>query len=152
MVTTIEDKDVDFLKWNNDLFFELLLPLIIFTTGYNIRRGDFFKNITNVSKFGLLGTFLTFIILSVLTYMLFACFTMWKYNPITKTYDKWDLDIYSICYMCSILTGSDIIAFVTLVRFDDYPQLFSIVLGEGLFNDVVVIILYETMKNIAEDD
>ena len=51
--------------------------------------------------------------------------------------------------MCAILTGSDIIAFVTLVKFEEYPSLFSIVLGEGLYNDVVVIILYETMKNVS---
>lgn len=62
------------------------------------------------------------------------------------------MDIYSIAYMCSILTGSDIIAFVTLVKFDEYPSLFSIVLGEGLYNDVVVIILYQTMKKVAEND
>ena len=54
--------------------------------------------------------------------------------------------------MCAILTGSDIIAFVTLVKFEEYPTLFSLVLGEGLYNDVVVIILYETMKKVAESD
>lgn len=63
----------------------------------------------------------------------------------------WSLDVYSVCYMCAILTGSDIIAFVTLVKFEEYPSLFSIVLGEGLYNDVVVIILYETMKGVAEN-
>lgn len=63
----------------------------------------------------------------------------------------WALDIYSVCYMCAILTGSDIIAFVTLVKFEEYPSLFSIVLGEGLYNDVVVIILYETMKGVSEN-
>ena len=40
------------------------------------------------------------------------------------------------------MTGSDIIAAVTLVKVDEQPTLFSIILGEGLFNDVVVIILY----------
>lgn len=53
--------------------------------------------------------------------------------------------------MCAILTGSDIIAFVTLVKFEEYPSLFSIVLGEGLYNDVMVIILYETMKEVSEN-
>jgi len=106
----------------------------------------------NISKFGLLGTFLTFIFLSLMTYALFEIFDMQKYNPITGKTSSWKLDIYSVCYMCSILTGSDIIAFVTLVKFEEYPNLFSIVLGEGLYNDVVVIILYESMKEIAQSD
>ena len=59
------------MKWNNTLFFDLLLPLIIFTTGYNIRRRKFFGNIANISKFGLLGTVLTFFFLSLFTWTLF---------------------------------------------------------------------------------
>lgn len=78
-------------------------------------------------------------------------FTMKKYDPISGDTLEWNLDFTSIAYMCSILTGSDIIAAVTLIKFDDQPKLFSIILGEGLFNDVVVIILYQTMKKISED-
>ena len=95
--------------------------MIIFTTGYNIRRKKFFGSFSNISKFGILGTFLTFVFLSLLTWMLFECFTMWKYNPHEEKYETFVLDIYSIAYMCAILTGSDIIAFVTLVKFDEYP-------------------------------
>lgn len=145
------------LEWKNDLFFDLLLPLIIFTTGYNIRRKKFFGNIANISKFGILGTILTFVFLSSFTYMLFKFTTITKCKYVDNEGQvdvsclDWTLDIYSIFYMCAILTGSDIIAFVTLVKFEEYPSLFSIVLGEGLYNDVVVIILYETMKQVSEN-
>jgi len=44
--------------------------------------------------------------------------------------------------MCSILSSSDIIAAVTLVKYDEQPKLFSIILGEGLANDAVAIILF----------
>ena len=102
----------------------------------------FFENFVNISKFGLLGTFLTFVFYTLLTYALFQIFTINKYDPISGVTSTWNLDFSSIAYMCSILTGSDIIAAVTLIKFDDQPKLFSIILGEGLFNDVVVIILY----------
>ena len=149
----VNGKDTEFLKWNNDIFFQILLPLIIFTTGYNIRRKKFFSNIVNISKFGLVGTVLTFIILSLLTWGFFEMFDggvekcMLKPDlDLENRCTTWYLDIYSVCYMCAILTGSDIIAFVTLVKFEEYPSLFSIVLGEGLYNDVIVIILYVTMQ------
>ena len=56
----------DSFKFPNELFFEVLLPLIIFATGYNMRRQKFFENFTNISKFGLLGTFLTFVFFAVM--------------------------------------------------------------------------------------
>ena len=71
IITLIENEKINFLVWNNALFFDLLLPLIIFTTGYNIRRRKFFSNIVNISKFGLMGTILTFIFLTCLTWGLF---------------------------------------------------------------------------------
>jgi NhaP-type Na+/H+ or K+/H+ antiporter len=54
-----------------ELFFEVLLPLIIFATGYNMRRKKFFENIINITKFGLLGTFLTFVFYSLFTWLMF---------------------------------------------------------------------------------
>ena len=51
-----------------------------------------------------------------------------------------------IFYICSILCSSDIIAAVTIVKFEEQPKLFSTILGEGLYNDAVAIILCQTME------
>lgn len=48
-------------------------------------------------------------------------------------------------FISSIFCSSDIIAAITIVKFEDQPKLFSIILGEGLFNDAVAVILFETM-------
>ena len=53
-------------------------------------------------------------------------------------------------YISSIFCSSDIIAAVTLVKFEEQPKLFSIILGEGLFNDAVAIILYQTMQKLSK--
>lgn len=57
------------LEFNNKMFFEIFLPLIIFATGFNMRREKFFQNIVNIAKFGLLGTLLTFVFYSSFTYL-----------------------------------------------------------------------------------
>jgi NhaP-type Na+/H+ or K+/H+ antiporter len=57
-----------------NLLFNYFLPLIIYATGFNIRRKNFFGNITNIATFGLLGTVLTFIFYSGLTFLLFKIF------------------------------------------------------------------------------
>ena len=141
----------------NELFFEVLLPLIIFATGYNMRRQKFFSNITNIAKFGLLGTLLTFVFYSLFTWLLFKSFTLYAYD-FNATDEKgnrssyeFELDFFQIIFVCSIYCSSDIIAAVTIVKFEDQPMLFSLILGEGLFNDAVAIILYQTMKDFLID-
>ena len=140
----------DSFKFPNELFFEVLLPLIIFATGYNMRRQKFFENFTNISKFGLLGTFLTFVFFAVMVQLLFDYNDgyLWAFDfdaegtEEEKVWFKFKLDTYQILYICSIYCSSDIIAAVTIIKFDEQPTLFSLILGEGLFNDAVAIILY----------
>ena len=69
------ENNATIVSWKNEIFFDLLLPLIIFATGFNMRREKFFENIMNILKFGVLGTVITFIIYSSLTYFLFNYFT-----------------------------------------------------------------------------
>ena len=54
-------------------------------------------------------------------------------------------------FISSIFCSSDIIAAVTIVKFEDQPKLFSIILGEGLANDAVAIILFDTMRTFEFD-
>ena len=47
--------------------------------------------------------------------------------------------------MCSLLCSSDVIAAVSLISYEQEPDLFSIVFGEGITNDAVSIILFNTV-------
>ena len=96
----------------------------------------------NVAKFGLLGTTLTFVFYSIFMYLVMNFIPLSKYDPLTKTSTAWRLDFPSTLYLCAVLSSSDIIAAVTLIKQEEQPKLFAIILGEGLFNDAVAIILY----------
>ena len=147
LIKYIKEDFVKQLEFDKGIFFEVLLPLIIFATGYNMRRQQFFQNFSNISKFGLLGTFLTFIMYSLLTMLVFEHMEIKKSCPDPSKcggndYGVMNMMPQDIFYVCSILCSSDIIAAVTIIKFDEQPKLFSIILGEGLFNDAVAIILY----------
>lgn len=47
--------------------------------------------------------------------------------------------------MCSLLCSSDVIAAISLISYEQQPKLFSIVFGEGIMNDAVSIILFNTV-------
>lgn len=130
------------LEFNKELFFNVFLPLIIFATGFNMRRQKFFENIVNIAKFGLLGTTLTFIFYAIMVEIAVENFEFQVYDPSTKGWFTLSFELMEILFICSIFCSSDIIAAVTIIKFEDQPTLFSIILGEGLFNDAVAIILF----------
>ena len=66
------DKDsVHMLNFPEEIFFDICLPLIIFASGYNLKRRKFFENIVNIELFGIVGTVLTWLFYSLLTYFVF---------------------------------------------------------------------------------
>ena len=69
-------------KFPAELFFNLLLPLILFAAGYNMRRKEFFSNIVNIAKFGLFGSLFTFIAFVIMFWILF------KYADMGMTQDN----------------------------------------------------------------
>ena len=48
-----------------------------------------------------------------------------------------------------MLCSSDIIAAVSLVKYKDYPKIFSILLGEGLWNDAVAVVLAQSAEELV---
>lgn len=50
------------------IIFLVLLPTILFTKGYTFKKGAFLKNMKFIVLFGVIGTFLSFIVISFLVY------------------------------------------------------------------------------------
>ena len=42
----------------------------------------------------------------------------------------------------SLLCSSDVIAAISIVKYEEQPKLFSIIFGEGIVNDAVALILF----------
>lgn len=54
-----------------------------------------------------------------------------------------------ILLMCSLLCCTDVVAAVACIKYEDQPKLFSLVFGEGITNDAVCIILFNTVFEYA---
>lgn len=61
-----------------------------------------------------------------------------------------ELSTIEIMLICSIFVSSDIIAAMSILKFDEQPHIFVMIIGEGLFNDVVVLVLYATCQEYFE--
>jgi len=62
------------------------------------------------------------------------------------------LTTMEVFLMCSLLCSTDVIAAVSLINPADQPKLFSLVFGEGITNDAVSIILFQTVVGFTEDE
>jgi len=67
------------LRFKEGVFFDLILPLIIFPSGFNMRRKKFFANIGTIMKFGFVGTMICF------TYYTAMCYGASKAGLFRKT-------------------------------------------------------------------
>ena len=54
-----------------------------------------------------------------------------------------------IFLLCAMLCSSDIIAAVSLVKYREYPRIFSVLLGEGLWNDAVAVVLAQSCERMV---
>lgn len=137
------------MTFNGELFFYFVLPPIVFAAGFNMYRKRFFENFTNVLLFGIVGTFIAFGMYTLITIIFTRNLNMTQnvYNEETEEWSTIPLDISTeeIIIMCSLLCSSDVIAAVSLLNPKKQPKLFSVVFGEGIVNDAVAIILFNTV-------
>ena len=54
--------------------------------------------------------------------------------------------------MCSLLCCTDCVAAIAVINYEEQPKLFSMVFGEGITNDAVCIILFNTVMEYAGPD
>ncbi|CAD8056382.1 unnamed protein product [Paramecium primaurelia] len=142
-----ENAYAQFFSLNATIFFYLLLPLIIFSGGYNLKKKQFLKNFKYIVSFGFLSTLLNFIITLTLT----IGFNSWNLvrlgtnldSNISLSYDQMIKYSATIC-------ATDSVAALNLIPSSQYPKLFSVVFGEGMVNDAVSIIIFQAVTILQQ--
>ena len=96
-----------------------MLPLILFAAGFNMRRKEFFKNFANITKFGIFGSLLTYGLYLAMFYAFFRLGDWTYYDPLTSRTVVFNPSILDIMLFCSIIVSSDIIAAMTILKFEE---------------------------------
>jgi len=143
-------------KFSSSFFFDFMLPPLIFNSGYTMHRKKFFENLGNISIFGLGVTLVCFTIYGLGTILIIqAGPTMINYyterqNP-GETYElSISLTANQALLFAALLCSSDVVAAVSIVDYSQQPKLYSCVFGEGVFNDIISIILYGTVVSLLK--
>ena len=146
----------DLVEFNDNLFFYFCLPPLVFASGFNMQRKKFFENITNIVLFGVVGTITSFVIFASLVIWLTKQSNaengifLWQTNGVTGETIAVNLTLVDILSMCALLCSTDVIAAISMVSYNKYPKLFSLLFGESVVNDAVAIILFNTMQKLND--
>ena len=116
----------------SQIFLIILLPPIIFESGYNIKKKPFFKNLGSVLIFSFLGTFIAIFTSSLL-------FMLTGLAPILSPSFTWQ-EAFAFGSLTSATDPVSVLA--TFKEMDADENLFSLVFGESIFNDAVAIVMY----------
>ena len=126
----------DLVSFDYQIFFNLLLPPIILSSGYELHQGNFFRNIGTILTFAFAGTFLSAIVIGVI---------LWLYTriPLEGLSMGW-IDAISVGATLSATDPVTILAIFNSYKVD--PKLYTIIFGESILNDAIAIVIFESAQ------
>lgn len=127
-------------SFDPEIFFNILLPPIIFNAGYSMKKKHFFKNFGAILTFALLGTVISCFITGGLTYMFVSMFKS------LKEYFSFQDSLY----FGALISATDPVT--VLAIFNDQKinvNLYAIVFGESVLNDAVSITLASAIEKYS---
>ena len=117
-------------------FFNILLPPVIFASGFNMKRTYFFYNLDKILVFAFLGTAVSCGIVG---------FSLWGLGAIGASTN---LSLAEALTFGALISATDPVS--TLAVFESLrvsPKLFYIVFGESVLNDAVAIVLFQAFQS-----
>ncbi|XP_047044208.1 sodium/hydrogen exchanger 4-like [Lolium rigidum] len=129
-------KNSRILRFDEQLFFNYVLPPIIFNAGFQVKKKQFFHNFLTIMSFGVLGVFISVSIVSAGCYWLFPKVGFGK------------LDVVDYLALGVIFSSTDTVCTLQVISQDETPRLYSLVFGEGVVNDATSVVLFNAIKNI----
>ena len=121
-------------------FLIILLPPIIFESGYNLNIKLFFKNFGTILTFAVLGTFIAVMTTSFLVFFASSIGLFVDYS------------FKESMGFGSLISATDAVAIISAFKeINVDPSFFQILFGESCLNDAVSIVLYETTIKFDEN-
>lgn len=138
---SVEDYMTKLSNHFGNLFMIILLPPIIFESGYNMQKKSFFKNIGSVFAYSFLGTFIAIFTSSIL---------FWVVGQTSLSPDFTWKEAFAFG---SLISATDPVSVLAIFKeMDADVNLYAIVFGESIFNDAISIVMYETVMQTGKTE
>lgn len=135
LLITSGDSIRNLISFDYQIFFNLLLPPIILSSGYELHQANFFRNIGTILTFAFAGTFLSAIVIGLI---------LWLFSWVPGSLDISFVDAISVGATLSATDPVTILAIFNTYKVD--PKLYTIIFGESILNDAIAIVIFETAQ------
>ncbi|KAK0756591.1 hypothetical protein N5P37_010745 [Trichoderma harzianum] len=129
------------ISFDYQIFFNLLLPPIILSSGYELHQANFFRNIGTILTFAFAGTFLSAMVIGLI---------LWVFNLVPGSLKLSLVDAISVGATLSATDPVTILAIFNTYKVD--PKLYTIIFGESILNDAIAIVIFETAQYIKKSE
>ncbi|KAL7823418.1 sodium/hydrogen exchanger [Trichoderma gracile] len=135
LLITSGDSIRNLISFDYQIFFNLLLPPIILSSGYELHQANFFRNIGTILTFAFAGTFLSAVVIGLI---------LWIFNLVPGSLELTLVDAISVGATLSATDPVTILAIFNTYKVD--PKLYTIIFGESILNDAIAIVIFETAQ------
>ncbi|XP_046806745.1 sodium/hydrogen exchanger 6 isoform X1 [Lucilia cuprina] len=142
-VYDVVENEIDLkATFDPEIFFNIILPPIIFHAGYSLKKKYFFRNLGAILTFAILGTTLSAFLIGAIMY---GCV---KLMP---SYLSSSFTFLDTLYFGALISPTDPLTILAI--FHDLHvdvNLYALVFGESVLNDAVAIVLSGAIQNYGE--
>ncbi|KAL3075778.1 hypothetical protein niasHS_012608 [Heterodera schachtii] len=128
-------------KFNPNFFFLVLLPPIIFESGYNLHKGNFFANIVPILLLSIVGTAISALVMG---------FCLYAFGQAGLIYELNAIQCFAFGSMISAVDPLITLAIFQALKVE--VQLYMLAFGESMLNDAVSIVLATTAQELSSPD
>mmetsp|Transcript_24581 Transcript_24581/g.67841 ORF Transcript_24581/g.67841 Transcript_24581/m.67841 type:complete len:812 (+) Transcript_24581:341-2776(+) len=133
-----------FLLFPSKIFFLVLLPPILFNSGYQLQRELFYRHFGAIALFSIVGTALS---------AFGAGGFLWFLNTRGWLGDAFEPTPMELLTFGALIAATDTVSVVgVLQRKRVDPHLFSLVFGESALNDAVALVLFKTLSDFLRQN
>ncbi|KAJ7412957.1 sodium/hydrogen exchanger 9 [Willisornis vidua] len=124
------------MTFDPSIFFNILLPPIIFHAGYSLKKRHFFRNLGSILTYAFLGTAISCIVIGLIMYGFV------KAMAHIGQLKQWEFHFTDCLFFGSLMSATDpvtVLAIFHNLRVD--TDLYTLLFGESVLNDAVAIVL-----------
>ncbi|XP_062901475.1 sodium/hydrogen exchanger 9-like [Mobula hypostoma] len=135
------------VTFDSEIFFNVLLPPIIFYAGYSLKKRQFFRNLGTILTYAFIGTAISCIVIGGIMYGFVL--GMIQLGQLGK------LDFYftDCLFFGALISATDPVTVLAIFHeLDVDPQLYTLLFGESVLNDAVAIVLTYSISIYSPKD
>jgi len=131
------------LSFSPKVFFFVLLPPIIFNSGYTLKGEVFFRHIASISLFACVGTAISTFAIALILELLKSFGMFGDFYP----------SFTELLTFGALISATDPVSTLAVFQAKKVdPQLFYLVFGESVLNDAVGLVLFKTTSKLVGNE